>query len=329
MTKSKILNYMTVFSVGYSDIEKAAERLKGVVNHTPLATSSTLNRALGASIFLKPENLQRTGAFKFRGAYNALHQLRESGITEVLTYSSGNHAQAVALAASLLGLRSKIIMPTNAPTVKLQATAGYGGKIITYDPREISREELAQKIALDEDLPILPPYDHPFVIAGQGTAALELFSDAPDLDYLFVCCGGGGLLSGSAICANAMSPNTRVIGVEPELADDAARSFATGTLQTTENPPTIADGARTPYLGKHTFPIVLNLVHEFVTVSEAQIAEAMQFFFERTKMVVEPTGALALAGAFKKKVPPGASVGIIVSGGNVDLQRISEYLALV
>ena len=318
----------SALTVTYNDVINAADRLAGVAHTTPVFSSTTLNEELLAHVYVKAENLQRTGAFKFRGAYNALKKLRSQGTEEVLTYSSGNHAQAVALSARLLEMKAHIIMPEDAPKVKLDATAGYGANIITYDPEKSQRETLARELASEKKLPIIPPYDHPDIIAGQGTVAKELVEQVGTLDYLFVCCGGGGLLSGSAIAMNWLQPESKVIGVEPELADDATRTFRTGTLQTVRNPRTIADGARTPYLGEHTMPIVLSRVFDMVTVSESQIANAMRFFFERMKLVVEPTGALALAGALKYEGLSGGRIGVIISGGNVDLSRMAEYIEL-
>ena len=288
---------------------------------TPVISSRTLDDLARATILCKCESFQRTGSFKFRGAYNALSLLK--GSTQdlaVLTYSSGNHAQATALAAKLLGISATIVMPRDAPAVKLEATRQYGATIVEYDRSEKTREELAERLAGEYGWPIIPPYDHPHIIAGQGTAALELMQNAGSLDYLLVPCGGGGLLSGSALAAQKLYPECRIIGVEPANADDATRSFRTGILQIVSNPDTIADGARTPSLGKITFPLVRKLVHNMVTVTEDQIVTATRFLWERMKLVVEPTGSLGIAallsGAFHA---PGARVGVIISGGNVDL----------
>ncbi len=309
--------------VDYDDVAAARERLDGVVHRTPVMTSRTVDQHVQAEVFFKCENFQRTGAFKIRGGYNALAQLppdqKERG---VLTYSSGNHAQAVALAGRLLGIPATIIMPENAPAVKLEATRGYGATIITYDPAETTREELAQEVSAERGLPIIPPYDHPDVVAGQGTVADELFDEVGALDALLVCCGGGGLLSGCAIAAKHHAPDCTVIGVEPARADDATRSFHSGELHTVYNPDTIADGARTPYLGNVTFPLVYEYADDMVTVSEEAIRAAMFFLWERMKIVVEPTGALA-AAALLDGVVPGAHrrIGAVISGGNVDLKR--------
>ena len=319
----------TTLPVDYADIADAARHLDGVVHRTPVMTSRTINDRVNAEVFFKCENFQRTGAFKIRGGYNALRQLDDDVKRRgVLTYSSGNHAQAVALAGRMLDIPATIIMPQNAPAVKLDATRGYGAEIITYDPEDITREELAQDIAAERDLPIIPPYDHPHVVAGQGTAGDELFDEVGALDALLVCCGGGGLLSGCAIAAKHYAPHCTVIGVEPARADDATRSFHTGTLHTVHNPDTIADGARTPSLGTVTFPLVLEYADDMVTVSDAALREAMFFLWERMKIVVEPTGALAAAALLDGVVPgDGRRIGALISGGNVDLQRAAALFA--
>jgi threonine dehydratase len=307
--------------VTFSDIRTAAQRLGRVCHRTPVLESTTLNDRVGARVYLKCENYQRAGAFKFRGAYNAMSQLdAEQRARGVLAYSSGNHAQAVALAGKVLEIPRTIIMPNNAPAVKRQATEAYGADVIAYDPASESRESLARRVATDRGLTLIPPFDHPDVIAGQGTVALELLEELPSLDALLVCCGGGGLLSGCAIAARAMTPACRVIGVEPEAADDACRSFHTGTLHAVSHPDTIADGARTPSLGTLTFPIVLQLADDMVSVSDGAIVDAMRFLWERMKLVVEPTGALAMAALLEGLIPArGQHIGVIVSGGNVDL----------
>jgi threonine dehydratase len=305
---------------GLDDVRAAAARLRGVANRTPVLHSRTLDARTGCSVFVKCENLQRAGAFKFRGAYNASVQLssaeRERG---VLTYSSGNHAQAVALTGQLLGVRSCIVMPSDAPRAKLEATRGYGAEVIEYDPASSSREELARTIAAERGATIIPPYDHPEVVAGQGTAALELLEEVGPLDLLLVPCGGGGLLSGSALAARSVQ-GCRVIGVEPELADDATRSFRSGTLQRVRNPATIADGLRTPSLGAVTWPLVRAQVSDMLTVSEAEIIAAMRFYWTRMKLVVEPSGAVSLAALlYRRELREAGRVGILISGGNVDL----------
>jgi threonine dehydratase len=315
--------------VTYDDVVQAAQRLAGVAHRTPVATSRTLDERLGARLFLKCENLQRAGAFKFRGAYNAVARLsgaeRARGI---LTYSSGNHAQAIALASRLLDARATIVMPANAPAAKRRATEGYGARIVSYDPATQKREEVAERLRAEGDPVLVPPYDHADVIAGQGTAAKELFEDAGEMDLLLVCCGGGGLLSGSALAARALSPRCRVVGVEPEAADDATRSFRTGILHTVTNPPTIADGARTPSLGALTFPLVRANVDDMTTVSDDDLVRAMRFVWERMKLVVEPTGVLGLAAALRGRVNvAGRRVGVILSGGNVDLAWALDLFA--
>lgn len=312
---------MSDLNVTYSDVEAAAERIAGAAYVTPVHTSRTLDERFGSHFFFKCESFQRGGAFKFRGAYNALTQLSEEERARgVLTYSSGNHAQALALAGRMLGVKTTIIMPTDASRVKLEATRGYGAEIITYDRKEITRETLAHEIAAERGLPIIPPYDHPHIVAGQGTAARELIETVGNLDLLLVCCGGGGLLSGSAIAARTLLPGCRVLGVEPSAADDATQSFQTGLLHTVHNPDTIADGARTPSLGSITFPLVLEYVDEMTTADDDAIVRAMHFFWQRMKLVVEPTGALAAAVLFGDDPPELPDrVGVIVSGGNVEI----------
>jgi threonine dehydratase len=317
--------------VQFSDIERAAERLELAALLTPVLRSRTVDRTWSTTAFFKCENFQRAGAFKFRGAYNALASLGENERRHgVLTFSSGNHAQAMALAGQLLDVPVHVIMPDDAPAVKREATEGYGAHVITYDRASHSRESVAADTARELGVPIIPPYDHPAIVAGQGTAARELLRDYGPLDLLLAPCGGGGLLSGSAIAAKAMAPGCRVVGVEPEAGDDATRSFLTGTLQTVDNPDTIADGARTPSLGKVTFPIVMQYVDEMVTVTDDEIRSAMKFLMERLKIVVEPTGALAFAAVMSGAVDVrDQRVGIIVSGGNVDIGRIHEILGRV
>ena len=316
-------------AVTYDDVIAAASRLAGHAHRTPVVTSRTVDARTGATVFFKCENLQRAGAFKFRGAYNALSRLSdEQRRRGVLTYSSGNHAQAVALAGRLLGVPTTIVMPQDAPAVKLEATRGYGGEVVTYDKHAESREALGARLAAERSLHVVPPYDHPHVIAGQGTAAKELFEETGALDVLLVPCGGGGLLSGSAISASALSPGCHVIGVEPEAADDATRSFKTGTLHTVTNPETIADGARTPSLGRLTFPLIRHYVHDMLTVSDEALLKAMVFLWERTKLVVEPTGALGAAALLEGVLEAKAArVGVVLSGGNVDLRALAPLLA--
>ena len=313
----------------FDDVLAASQRLAGVANRTPVLTSRTCNARIGAEVFFKCENFQRAGAFKFRGAYNALAQLDTAERARgVITYSSGNHAQAMALAGSLLGVPTTIVMPADAPEVKLAATRGYGGRIVTYDREREDREAIGRRLSAEGGLTLIPPYDHRDIIAGQGTAALELFDEVGALDLLLVCCGGGGLLSGCALSARARSRSCRVVGIEPEAGDDATRSFKTGTLHTVHNPQTIADGARTSSLGTLTFPLVLANVDDMVTVPDSAIARAMFFLQERMKIVVEPTGALAAAALLEGVVPAGGRrVGVIISGGNLDLQKWMPFPA--
>lgn len=299
------------------------------MHRTPVVASRTLNAVSGAFVFLKCEIFQRTGSFKIRGAFNAISQLRiDQKARGVIAYSSGNHAQATALAGRLLGIPTLIVMPNDAPAVKLNATRAYGAEIVLYDKKTITREELAGRIAAEKRLTLIPPYDHPHIIAGQATAAMELFEDAGALDYLLVCCGGGGLLAGSALAAQVYASACKVIGIEPSRACDATRSFASGLLQRIHNPATIADGARTPYLGRHTFPIIMEYVHDMLTVSEEEIIETMRFLWERLKLVVEPTGALATAGLLAHRDRfAGSRVGAIISGGNVDLASTAQFFS--
>jgi threonine dehydratase len=314
----------------FADVESAARQIAGVAHRTAVATSRTVDAKTGAHLFFKCENLQRAGAFKFRGAYNALSRLsadeRRRG---VVTFSSGNHAQAIALAGQVLEIPRVIVMPSDAPSVKRIATEGYGGEVVLYDRDGEDREAIGKRLASERGLTLVPPYDHPHIIAGQGTAARELIEDVGALDYLFVPCGGGGLLSGSAIAATAMSPGCRVIGVEPAAGDDATRSFRTKTLQTVHNPKTVADGARTPSLGTLTLPLVLQHVSDMATVDDPTLLRTMFYLWERLKLVVEPTGALGAAAALEGATPiRGTRVGVILSGGNVDLSCISEFRAI-
>jgi threonine dehydratase len=310
----------------FDQVQAAARRLNGYAHRTPIMISQTLNRISGAEVILKCENFQRVGAFKFRGAFNVISQLSEAEKARgVITYSSGNHAQAVALACRMVDAKAVVVMPDNAPATKRAATEGYGAQVIDYDPTRQDRRDIAEGLAAEHGYTIVPPYDHLGIVAGQGTAALELCEDAGPLDALLVPCGGGGLLSGSAIAAKGMNPNCRVIGIEPELANDATLSFRTKTLHTVHNPPTIADGTRTPSLGKVTFPLVLDYVDEMQTVSEAAIIEAVQFLFYRTKIVVEPSGALGVA-ALLSSVAVQGRVGVILSGGNIDAATMIQIL---
>jgi threo-3-hydroxy-L-aspartate ammonia-lyase len=317
-------------AVTYADVEAAAGRLAGVAHRTAVATSRQFDALAGCHGFFKCENLQRMGAFKFRGAYNALAKLdADARRRGVVAFSSGNHAQAVALAGRLLGVPATIVMPADAPAVKVAATREYGAEVIFYDRAAgESREAVAERVSRERGATVVPPFDHPDVVAGQGTAAKELIEDVGALDYLFVCCGGAGLLSGCAVAASHLSPATRVIGVEPAAGDDAARSFRTRTLQRVDNPVTIADGARTQSMGAVTFPLVLRHVHDIITVTDQELVEAMRFLWERMKLVVEPTGALATAGVLSRAIDVrDRRVGIILSGGNVDLRAMGTLFA--
>ncbi|UIJ72519.1 threo-3-hydroxy-L-aspartate ammonia-lyase [Aurantimonas sp. HBX-1] len=313
----------------FADIEAARSRLDGIAHRTPVLTSRFADERTGGQLFFKCENLQRAGAFKFRGAYNAIAALPpEARRRGVMAYSSGNHAQAIALASRLLDVSATILMPLDSPAMKMAATRGYGAEVITYDRYKEDRETLARDLAAERGLTLIPPYDHFDVIAGQGTAAAELVEETGPLDMLLVCVGGGGLLSGCAIAATAMSPGCQVIGVEPEAGDDARQSLAKGEIVTIPVPRSIADGALTTHLGELTFPIVRELASRIVTVSDEALVEAMRFFAERMKMVVEPTGCLAAAAAFSGAVAcEGRRVGVIVSGGNVDLASYARFLA--
>jgi len=318
----------TALAVSYADVASAAERLAGHAHRTPVMTSHTVDGRTGAQVFFKCENFQRMGAFKFRGAYNAMSRLApEERRRGVLAYSSGNHAQAVAVAGKMLGVRVTIVMPADAPAVKLDATRGYGAEVVLYDKRKEVREEVAGRVARERGLAMIPPFDHPHVIAGQGTAAKELIEEAGPVDYLFVPVSGGGLISGCAVASSHLAPGCKVIGVEPEAGDDATRSFRTKTLQSCHNPDTIADGARTHALGRLTFPLVLRYVNDMVTVSDAELVRAMFYLWERMKIVVEPTGALGAAGLFERGLPvAGKRVGVILSGGNVDLKLLKQFV---
>jgi threonine dehydratase len=314
--------------VTFADVEAAAGRLEGIAHRTPVLTSRTADAMADGRLFFKCENLQRGGAFKFRGAYNAIAtltgDLRRHG---VIAYSSGNHAQAVAYAGKLQGVATTIVMPKDAPAAKVSATREYGGEIVFYDRYTESREEICAALAADRGLTVIPPYDHPQVIAGAGTAARELFASVGELDVLFVCLGGGGLLAGSALSAQALSPHCRVIGVEPEAGNDGQQSFRAGHVVRIPVPRSIADGALTTYLGANNFPIIRGLVRDVVTVSDQMLIDAMRFFAERMKIVVEPTGCLGAAAALAKKFhKPGERVGVLISGGNIDLARYAELL---
>ena len=313
----------------YDDVKAAAERLAGHAHRTPVLRSATADARWGAQFFFKCENFQRMGAFKFRGAFNALSRFdaaqRKAG---AIAFSSGNHAQAVALSARLLGMPAVIVMPQDAPAAKLAATRGYGAEVVLYDRFTEDREALTQRLATERGMTLIPPYDHPDVIAGQGTAAKELFEEAGPLDALYVCLGGGGLTGGSALAARALSPECKVYGVEPEAGNDGQQSLRAGRIVHIETPRTIADGAQTQHLGDLTFGIIRRDVTDIRTVTDAQLVEGMRFFAERMKMVVEPTGCLAFAGAVADAPSlQGKKVGVIVSGGNVDLVRYAALLS--
>ena len=309
-------------------VQAASRRLRGHAHVTPVMNSRTLNQTIGAQAYLKCENFQRVGAFKFRGAYNAMSQLSEADRKRgVITHSSGNHAQAIALVGQLLGIQTTIVMPNDAPATKRAATEAYGARIVGYDPQENTREKISADLEIKHGYILIPPYDHIDIVAGQGTTALEFFEKVQSLDMLLVPCGGGGLLSGSAVAAKNLVPECRVIGVEPELADDATRSFQTGTLHTVSNPPTIADGTRTPSLGEQvTFPLVLKYVDDMKTVTEEAIINAVQFLFYRMKLVVEPSGVLGVAALLSGAIQPRGRVGVILSGGNIDGATMKKIL---
>jgi threonine dehydratase len=311
----------------FDQVLEAKERIKGFANITPVMTSGTLNKLVNANIYLKCENFQKVGAFKFRGAFNAISKLPDKDKSRgVITYSSGNHAQAVSLAGRIFGIKTTVVMPENAPIIKCEATAFYGADIVKYNPFEEQREEVASKIQGKSGQILIPPFDHYDVIAGQGTAALELIEEVKSLDYLTVPCGGGGLLSGSAVAVKGIYPECKVIGIEPEVADDAVRSFRTKILQSVKNPPTIADGTRTASLGKITFPMVLEYVDDMAAVSEKAIMDAVKFLFFRMKLVVEPSGALGIAAMLSGAIKAEGNVGIIISGGNIDAETMKLIL---
>jgi threonine dehydratase len=313
----------------YDDVAAAAQRIEGHAHRTPVLRSRTADEELGAQVYFKAENLQRMGAFKFRGAFNALSrfdaQQRKGG---VVAFSSGNHAQAIALSARLLSIPATIVMPQDAPAAKVAATKGYGGNVVLYDRYTEDREAIGRKLAEENGMTLIPPYDHPDVIAGQGTAAKELFDEVGPLDALFVCLGGGGLLSGSALSARALSPGCKIYGVEPEAGNDAQQSFRSGAIVHIDTPKTIADGAQTQHLGHYTFDLIRRDVDDVLTVSDAQLVDEMRFFASRMKIVVEPTGCLGFAAArAMREQLKGKRVGVIISGGNVDMERFCSLLS--
>ncbi len=313
----------------YDDVQAAAARLQGHAHQTPVLTSRTANEQLGAELFFKCENLQRMGAFKFRGAFNALSKFTpEQRRAGVVAFSSGNHAQAIALSARMLGIPATIVMPNDAPAAKVAATRGYGGEVVLYDRYTEDREQIGRDLAARHGLTLIPPYDHPDVIAGQGTAAKELFEAVGPLDAFFVCLGGGGLLSGSALATRALAPNCKLYGVEPEAGNDGQQSFRSGHIVHIDTPKTIADGAQTQHLGNITFPIIRRDVDDILTASDAELVDAMRFMAERMKLVVEPTGCLGFAAARRMAAQfKGQRIGVLISGGNVDIARYCALLA--
>lgn len=322
------LRHMTL-AIQYDDIRAAAARLAGVAHRTPVVTSTTADALTGAKLFFKCENLQRMGAFKFRGAYNSLAQFsadqRRAG---VVSFSSGNHAQAIALSARLLGVPATIVMPSDAPQMKIDATRGYGAEVHLFDRYTEDREAIGRKLADERGMTLIPPFDHPHVMAGQGTAALELLEDVGALDVMLVCVGGGGLISGCAVATKHALPQCAVIGVEPEAGNDVQLSFRSGAIVHIDVPKTIADGAQTQQPGRFTFPVIQALVDDVLTVDDAQLVSTMRFFAERMKMVVEPTGCLAAAAALQRVLDlRGKRVGVIVSGGNIDITRYGALLS--
>ncbi|GKW35506.1 serine/threonine dehydratase [Pectobacterium carotovorum subsp. carotovorum] len=312
----------------YDDVVAAAERIDGYANKTPVMTSRTVNDAFGAELFFKCENLQRMGAFKFRGAMNALLQFSdEQKAAGVVTFSSGNHAQAIALAAKLLGIPATIVMPHDAPAAKVAATRGYGGNVVEYNRYTEDREQFGNDLAKKYGLTLIPPYDHPHVIAGQGTAAKELLEETGELDALFVCLGGGGLLSGCALATRQLSPQCKIYGVEPLAGNDGQQSFRSDNIVHIDTPKTIADGAQTQHLGNYTFPLIRQNVDDILTVTDDDLIDAMRFYAERMKIVVEPTGCLSFAAARNlRESLRGKRIGIIISGGNVDISRYGAFL---
>jgi threonine dehydratase len=316
-------------SIGLEEVERAAQRLAGVSHRTPVITSRTLDERTGAQIAVKAECFQRGGAFKFRGAFNKISSLEEEALRRgVLAYSSGNHAQAVAIAAALLGSRATIVMPQDAPAAKLDATRGYGAEVVPYDRWTESREEIGAQLAEERGLALVKPYDDPQIIAGQGTVALELFAEAPELDVLVVPVSGGGLIAGCATAAKALRPGIHVVGVEPEAGDDTKRSLAAGERIRIDVPPTIADGLQATEPGELTFEVNRRLVDEIVTVSDDEIVDAMAFLFDRLKLVAEPSGAVAVAAVLSRKLDArNRSVGVVLSGGNVGAARFAELVA--
>ncbi|ANH68031.1 threo-3-hydroxy-L-aspartate ammonia-lyase [Mitsuaria sp. 7] len=312
----------------YADVEAAARRIEGHAHRTPVLTSRTVDELFGAQVFFKCENFQRMGAFKFRGAFNALSRFTpEQRRFGVVAFSSGNHAQAIALSARILGMPSTIVMPKDAPAAKIAATRGYGGQIVLYDRYTEDRLQIGRDLAEKHGLTLIPPFDHPDVLTGQGTAAKELFDEVGALDAVFTPLGGGGLLSGTALSTRALSPKAKLYGVEPEAGNDGQQSFRSGTIVTIDTPRTIADGAQTPHLGDITFALIRQHVDDVLTATDAELVDAMGFFASRMKMLVEPTGCLGFAAAKAMKDQlKGQRVGIVISGGNVDMARFCELV---
>lgn len=314
----------------YAGVERAARTLAGVAHRTPVLTSNSLNQALGAEVFFKCEPMQRTGAFKFRGAFNSLSNLSpEQRAAGVVAYSSGNHAQAIAASGQILGVRTTIVMPHDAPAAKRAATEGYGATIVAYDRYTENRDQIAADLAARHGFAVIPPFNHPDVICGQGTAGKELFEDVGQLDALLVCLGGGGLLSGCALAASVLSPSCKIYGVEPEAGDDVRQSFRAGKIVSIPTPRSIADGAVTSAPGDMTFALIKDYVTDILTVSDEQLVLAMRWFAQRLKLMVEPTGCLAAAAVLQRVLPiePGMRIGVVVSGGNVDLASYGAFLS--
>ncbi|MCE8021601.1 threo-3-hydroxy-L-aspartate ammonia-lyase [Halomonas sp. MCCC 1A11036] len=312
----------------FDDVSAASERIKGQAHKTPVMTSRTVDEALGAQVFFKCENFQRMGAFKFRGAFNALSKFSpEQRKAGVVAFSSGNHAQAIALSAKILGIPATIVMPHDAPAAKVAATQGYGGNVVFYDRYTEDREQIGRDLAEKHGQTLIPSYDHPDVLSGQGTAAKELFEEVGSLDAFFVPLGGGGLLSGCALATRELSPSCKLYGVEPEAGNDGQRSFRTGSIVHIDTPKTIADGAQTQYLGQVTFPIIQRDVDDILTASDAELIDCMAFMATRMKLVVEPTGCLGFAAARQMKTElQGKRIGVLISGGNVDMARFANLL---
>jgi threonine dehydratase len=319
---------MSSLAISFDDVARAHERIAGIAHRTPVMTSATANAQTGATLFFKCETLQRIGAFKIRGAYNAVSQFtpsqREGG---VITFSSGNHGQAIALAAHLLGVRAVVVMPKDAPVMKVAATRGYGGEVVPYDRYAEDPNIVVKRIAEERGMTFIPPFDHPHVMAGQGTVAKELIEEVGELDVLITPLGGGGLLSGCATAARRLSPACEIVGVEPEAGNDGQQSLAKGEIVRIDTPKTIADAAQSRSLGVHTFPVLQQLGARIVTVSDDELVDAMKFFASRMKLVVEPTGCLAAAAVFANKLDVrGKRVGVVLSGGNIDLDRFAALV---